>query len=88
MREDVEVFGDEPGDPIYQVKNVKQTGEFDVLVPDLPGAETFSLHGPRPKARKPHGSSKQLLAHDFVELRRFGTTSPEREEKNDGEARS
>lgn len=70
-RADVEVFGDEPGEPIYRIENRERSGEFEVIVPDLPRAARLSLHGPPPKARKPHGPSKELLAHDFDELRRM-----------------
>jgi hypothetical protein len=69
LREDLEVFGDEPGEPIYRVSNPTREGEFEVLVPDLPAAAEFSLHGPKPKAREAHGRSVPLLKHDFAELR-------------------
>jgi len=84
MRKDLEVFGDKPGDPIYRVENSRREGEFDVLVPDVPDAAEFSLHGPAPKARKPHGPSTTLLTHAFDELRRTEATSSD-EPEGDGE---
>jgi len=70
MRESLEVFGDEPGQPIYRVANPKRKGEFDVLLPDLAEGAQFSLHGPKPKARKPHGPSAELLRYGLERLRR------------------
>lgn len=70
IRSDIEVFGDEPGAPIYRIDNPERSGEFDVVVPDLGNAAQLSLHGPNPRARRPHGRSVELLRHDFGNLRR------------------
>jgi len=75
LRADVEVFGDEPGEPIYRVANKKREGEFEVLVPDFPEATHFSVHGPPPKARTVRGPSKELVRHEFSELRRLDADS-------------
>src|SRR5207245_91362 len=45
LQEDTEVFGDEPGEGLYRVPNELQQGEFEVLVPDIPGAADVALFG-------------------------------------------
>ena len=94
-RADIEVFGDEPGEPIYRTENRARSGEFEVIVPDLPHAARVSLHGPSPRARKPHGPSKERLTHDFAELRRLDREPPssvempdENGDQNEGRSRS
>jgi hypothetical protein len=82
-RESIEVFGEEPDEPIYRVDNPKHKGEFDVLVPDLPHAAEFSLHGPEPKTKDRYGPSKELLKHDFATLRRAGGGSVDIQEKDE-----
>jgi hypothetical protein len=69
LRRDIEVFGDEPGDPIYRVDNPRRSGTFEVLVPDLSRAARFSLHGPEPRAKRAR-PSVELLSYEFDELRR------------------
>ncbi len=76
IRADIEVFGDEPGGPIYRVSNEKREGEFDVLVPDLPEASAFVLYGTPAEARTAGTASKELLGHDFAELRRLDVNAP------------
>jgi hypothetical protein len=69
LRRSVEVFGDEPGDPLYRSGTPATEGEFEVIVPDLPHAATFLLHGPPPEADSPHAASRELVTHGFDELR-------------------
>jgi hypothetical protein len=80
-QEGIEVFGDEPGEPIYRVDNPKREGEFDVLVPDFPAAAEFSLYGPPPESTERYGPSRELLKRDFEKLRRAEGESVETEEK-------
>jgi hypothetical protein len=70
LRRDVEVFGDEAGEPLYRRDTSVTEGEFEVLVPDLPHAATFLLHGTPPAAENPDAASQQLAKHGFDELRR------------------
>lgn len=76
MRATVEVFGEEPGDPIYRQPNKSPEGEFEVIVPDLPDAARFSFNGPPSSAKTPGTSSKELVQHDFAELRRLDVNRP------------
>ena len=46
LRRDIESFGDPSGTPMRRHPATTTKGEFEVLVPDLPGAQTFRLHGP------------------------------------------
>ena len=70
LRPNVEVFGDAPGQPIYRVDNPQTEGEFEVLVPDLPAAAEFTLHGTPPRARRSLvARSEQLMKRGFDELR-------------------
>jgi hypothetical protein len=69
LRRDVEVFGDKPGDPIRRVPARHDRGEFDVLLPELPQATDFVLHGP--PAGKPAAPSGALYRHGMAELRQL-----------------
>lgn len=71
IRADVEVFGDEPGAPIYRVPNDTREGEFDVLVPDLPHASHLALNGPPSAAEAGYVAARELVRHDFSQLRRL-----------------
>ena len=46
IRQDIEVFGDKPGDPIRRVPARHPKGEFEVLIPDMSQGAEFVLHGP------------------------------------------
>lgn len=74
MRRDTESFGDAPGDPMRRQPATSTKGEFEVLVPELPGAHTFHLHGPSTEARaaSAFGPSTSLSEHSFDDLRRLG----------------
>jgi hypothetical protein len=71
MRRDIESFGDVPGDPMRRHPATATKGEFEVLVPDLPGAQTFSLHGPSAEARAAFAPSTSLSEHSFDDLHRL-----------------
>src|SRR6266851_5333938 len=71
MRRDIESFGDAPGDPMRRHPATATKGEFEVLVPDLPGAQTFGLQGPSADARMAFSPSASLSAHSFDELHRL-----------------
>jgi hypothetical protein len=42
---DIELFSNESKESIMRQKTSKIEGTFSILVPDLPNAKTFSLHG-------------------------------------------
>lgn len=77
MRRDVEFFGEAPGDPMRRHPATTRHGEFEVLVPDLPGAQTFRLHGPvaearaTVEARAASAPSTTLSEHSFDDLRQL-----------------
>jgi hypothetical protein len=79
LRHTIEVF--EEDGSIHRVENPKREGEFQVLVPDLPAAEEFSLHGPPPGKPEWHGRTEALLRHDFAELRKRGDRRQQGEEE-------
>lgn len=80
LQEDAEVFGDEPGEPLYRVPSEQQEGEFEVIVPDVPGAATVALfgtvRGAKARRRRPKPST-EMLRHSFDELRRIEGGSPD-----------
>ena len=69
MRRDIESFGEAPGAPMRRHPSAATQGEFDVLVPDLPDAATFRLHGP-PSAdpRMALAPGGALSVHSFDDL--------------------
>jgi hypothetical protein len=69
MRRDAEVFGDAPGEPMYQHDASESDGEFDVLVPDLPHAAELLLYGPPPDADSAVAASRELVTHTFDQVR-------------------
>lgn len=69
MRSDIESFGDAPGQPIRRHPARTAKGEFELLIPDLPGAQTFRLHGPTSsEARAALAPSVSVSEHSFDEL--------------------
>ena len=77
MRRDIESFGHEPGAPLRRHATTADKGEFEVLVPDLPGAQSFRLHGPGETpptaamaAHTAASPSTVLTEHSLDELRR------------------
>ncbi len=69
LRRDVEIFGDEPGQPIRRAPAKPHSGTFEVLVPDLPGAKDFVLQGPHPSEKMLAAPSKPLAEHGMEALR-------------------
>jgi len=69
MRHDIESYGDAPGAPLRRQPASATKGEFEVLIPDLPAAHTFRLHGPSAGTRSTYASSGPLCEHSFDELR-------------------
>lgn len=67
MPHDREVFTDEPGRSMYRVPIDVGEGEFDILVPDVPGADYFSLHGHTASAKR-HGAATVLARSSFKEM--------------------
>ena len=47
LRLEVESYGDAAGAPLRRHARAAQRGEFELIVPDLPEAKTFRLHGPK-----------------------------------------
>jgi hypothetical protein len=79
LQEDTEVFGDEPGGDLYLVPNERQEGEFEVLVPDVPGAVDVALFGTVRGARAERErlpASNELLRHSVEDLRRMEAGGP------------
>lgn len=85
IRTDIEVFSDDPAQTISRVPDPNPSGEFTVLVPDLPDADSFALHGP-PTAAEPGlraAQSRRIISYSFDELRtgrRDTGTGPDDEE--------
>ena len=50
----------------------KPKGQFTLLVPDLPQAESLHFFGPPHGMRGHAAASKELARHSFDELRQFG----------------
>ena len=71
VRTDFEVFSEDPAQSIVRVPNPNPSGQFTVLVPDLPDADSFALHGPQSGARSPNTRSGELLRYSFDQLRHF-----------------
>ena len=72
-RRHIESFGDAPGKPMRRHPATDTKGEFEVLVPDLPSAQTCRLHGPGEAAAKTTAAlapSSVLSEHSFDDLRR------------------
>lgn len=70
IRADVEVFADDRSESIVRVASTAAQGEFELLVPDLPAARTFTLFGPPTGEQLRGTASKPLLRIALEELRR------------------
>jgi hypothetical protein len=71
---DAEVFPPERGQPITRVPLARREGRFSVLVPDLPGAAVFALHGPADPASD--DPARELLRLDVADLRKHRPEPP------------
>jgi hypothetical protein len=69
-----EVFADETGQPaLRRQPRRKRTGEFQVLVPDLPNAASFAVHASipaQPGAAAAERAAEPVVTLGFDELRR------------------
>lgn len=65
--QDREVFTSEPGRSVYRVPVKVAEGEFQVLVPDIQGAEHLTVHGHVP-SRKRTEAAQILTRTTFKEL--------------------
>jgi hypothetical protein len=84
LKRDHEVFDDpEEGKP-HRVPSGRASGEFEILVPDLPQGARLVLHGPqpvaRPTAKTAIAPAAPLVEHTLDELRRLGAEA----ERNPG----
>ena len=70
IRVDVEVFADDEKQSITRVPIAEPRGEFELLIPDLPGAQSFVLYGPPPKVEMQSAPAQPLVRLPFEELRR------------------
>lgn len=77
VRTDIEVFSDDPKQTIARAPNPNPSGEFTVLVPDLPEADSFALHGPPAEPGLRAAQSGRLLSYSFDELRNAGRVKTE-----------
>ena len=81
IRSDAEAFSQDPRASITRVPLANATGRFTLLMPDLPDARTFTLHGPANPAR-PDEPAQEIARIGIDTLRRSkpppppGGTSP------------
>ena len=78
IRADVEVFSDDPRQTMTRIPIAAPEGQFEVLVPDLPDAQTFLFFG-TPDAAPESAPSRELFRADVDELRkpRGGASTPD-----------
>jgi hypothetical protein len=67
---DAEAFSPDRGQSITRVPTTTREGRFTVLIPDIPDARTFELHGPADPER-PGLSAGTLVSADVDHLRRM-----------------
>jgi len=72
---DAEAFSPDPKQSITRVPSARREGQFTVLIPDIPDARTFELHGPADPTR-PGLVSGTLLSADVDTLRRMKPPAP------------
>ena len=66
---DIEVYAQDREQSIARVPVAGRGGQFTVLVPDLPDATSFALHGPI-DPEKPSESAQELLRLDIDAIRK------------------
>ena len=75
---DAEAFSSDRAQSITRVPVTARAGQFTVLIPDVPDARTFELHGPADPAR-PELAAGMLLRADVDALRKLSPpTGPPR----------
>jgi hypothetical protein len=72
---DAEAFSPDPKQSIARVPIARREGQFTVLIPDIPDARTFELHGPADPAQ-PGLVAGTLLSADIDSLRRMKPPTP------------
>jgi hypothetical protein len=70
IRVDLEAFSPDPRQSIARVPIAERQGEFTVLIPDVPDARTFELHGPADPERAAE-PARELVRLDVDALRRM-----------------
>jgi hypothetical protein len=74
IRTDVEVFSSDPSRSIARVPVAEPEGRFELLVPDVPGAQSLVLYGS--PAEPAFAPAKELLRVDVAELRKAPPGTP------------
>jgi hypothetical protein len=67
---DIESYTPDRSQTITRVPLPAIEGQFTALIPDLPAAQAFALHGP-PDPRSPSTPAQELLRLDVDALRKF-----------------
>jgi putative transposase len=73
VQHDREVFTNEPGRSMHRVPINVVEGEFEVLVPDMPGAEHLTVHGHASDTKR-IGAARVLARESFKDLPRVSHT--------------
>jgi hypothetical protein len=81
VRVDAEIFTGGESPTIARAPIVEPQGEFEVLVPDLPEAQSLLLYGPAAEAQLQALPARELLRVGFDELRKL---PPETREPGQG----
>jgi hypothetical protein len=76
VRVDVEVFSHGEGPSITRVPVAEPRGQFEVLVPDLPGADSLVLYGPPADPRLQAVPARELVRVGFDALRKLPPDAP------------
>jgi hypothetical protein len=76
VRVDVEVYSHDERQSITRVPVAEPRGEFEVLLPDLPEAQSLVLFGPPADARLQAAPARELVRVGFDELRKAPPNTP------------
>ena len=76
VRVDVEVYSHDERQSITRVPVAEPRGEFEVLLPDLPEAQSLVLFGPPAEARLQAAPARELVRVGFDELRKAPPNTP------------